>query len=46
MKQMLLDLIYELEIRKDSDSPEDEGYNLGLNVGIIEIKKKLREVDK
>ena len=44
-EERLLKLIEELEFRKNDDEPEDEGYNLGINVGIIEIKKILREIE-
>jgi hypothetical protein len=44
-EERLLKLIKELEFRKNDDEPEDEGYNLGINVGIIEIKKILREIE-
>lgn len=44
MKEVLQDLIEEIELSKEDSEPQDEGYNLGLNVAIIQIKKKIKEL--
>ena len=44
MEEVLQDLIKEIELSKDDSEPQDEGYNLGLNVAIIQIKKKLKKL--
>lgn len=45
MKEILQDLIKEIELSKEDSEPQDEGYNLGLNIAIIQIKKKLKELN-
>lgn len=44
MEEVLQDLIEEIELSKEDSEPQDEGYNLGLNIAIILIKKKLKEL--
>jgi hypothetical protein len=44
MIEILQTLIEEIELSKEDSEQQDEGYNLGLNVAIIQIKKKIKEL--